>query len=204
MPITLYNRQKKILDFVNQYIAKHGTSPTLVEIAKAMRLSSLATVHEHLQALARKGVIRRLSGIARGIEVLKKDIGTREQTIDLPLFGFIAAGSPIEPYSDSDATIQISPFLLSGKTRAYALQVKGQSMVEDGIFDGDYVVLEETSQAKNGDIVVALINSEIATLKRIYFEKDRVKLSPANAQMKPIYAKNVTIQGKVVGLIRKY
>lgn len=204
MPVTLYNRQKKILDFVNQYIAKHGTSPTLVEIAKAMRLSSLATVHEHLAALSRKGVIRRLSGVARGIEVLKKDIGTREQTIDLPLFGFIAAGAPIEPYSDPDARISVSPFLLSGKTRAYALQVRGQSMIEDGIFDGDYVVLEETSNAKNGDIVVALINGEIATLKRIYFERDRVKLAPANTKMKPIYARNVTIQGKVVGLIRKY
>jgi len=204
MPVTLYNRQKKILDFVNLYIAKHGTSPTLVEIASAMRLSSLATVHEHLAALARKGVIRRLSGVARGIEVLQKDIGIREQTVDLPLFGFIAAGSPIEPYIDPGATIPISPFLLSGKARAYTLQVKGQSMIEDGILDGDYVVLEETREAKNGDIVVALIDGEIATLKRIYFEKDRVKLAPANSAMKPIYARSVTVQGKVVGLIRKY
>ena len=201
MAVTLYKRQKQILDFITQYIAKHGTSPTLVEIAKAQNLSSLATVHEHLQALARKGVIRRLSGVARGIEVLEKKTG---QEVELPLFGYIVAGAPIEPYADPDTTISVSPFLLSDKARSFVLQVKGQSMVEDGILDGDYVVLEETTEAKNGDIVVALIDGQIATLKRIYFEKDKVRLAPANSAMKPIYAKNVTIQGRVVGLIRRY
>ncbi len=202
MAVTLYKRQKQILDFIKTYIAKHGTSPTLTEIAKAQNLSSLATVHEHLQALARKGVIRRLQGVARGIEVLEKKI--RQQEVELPLFGLISAGQPIEPYPDNDATISISPFLLSGKSQAFVLEVRGQSMVEDGILDGDYVVLEETDQAKNGDIVVALIDDQIATLKRIYFEKDRVKLAPANSNMKPIYAQNVRIQGKVVGLVRRY
>lgn len=202
MAVTLYRRQKQILDFIKAYIAKHGTSPTLTEIAKAQSLSSLATVHEHLQALARKGVIRRLQGVARGIEVLEKKI--RQQEVELPLFGLISAGQPIEPYPDNDTTISVSPFLLSGKSQAFVLEVRGQSMVEDGILDGDYVVLEETDQAKNGDIVVALIDDQIATLKRIYFEKDRVRLSPANSNMKPIYAQNVRIQGKVTGLVRRY
>ena len=124
--------------------------------------------------------------------------------MDLPILGFIAAGSPIEPYTDTDATFKVSPEMVSGKKRAYILQVKGQSMIEDHIDDGDYVVIEETASVNNGDIVVALLDNGLATLKRFYKEVTRVRLEPANSTMSPIYATNVQIQGRVVGLIRKF
>lgn len=204
MPVTLYRRQKQILDFINQYVSMNGHSPTLQEIADALSLRSLATVHEHLQALSRKGIIRRFEGSVRGIEVLDKKIGDALQGIELPLMGFIAAGAPIEPYTDPNATFSVSPTLVSAKKRSYVLQVKGDSMIEDGILDSDYVVIEEQNVANNGDIVVALLENGIATLKRFFKEKDRIRLQPANSTMKPIYAKHVTVQGKVVGVIRKF
>jgi repressor LexA len=124
--------------------------------------------------------------------------------VDLPLLGYIAAGSPIEPYSEDDASFKVSPELITGKRRAYVLQVKGQSMIEDHIDDGDYVVVEETQEVNNGDIVVALLDNGLATLKRYYKEVTRIRLEPANSNMSPIYATNVQIQGRVVGLIRKF
>lgn len=204
MPVTLYKRQRQILDFIAQYIQIHGYSPTLQEIADAIGVSSLATVHEHLQALERKKVIRRFEGTVRGIELVDSIFIKMTDSVDLPLMGFIAAGSPIEPHSDPNASFKVSPELVSGKKRAYVLQVKGQSMIEDHIDDGDYVVIEETQDVSNGDIVVALLDNGLATLKRFYKEVTRVRLEPANSTMSPIYATNVQIQGRVVGLIRKF
>lgn len=204
MPVTLYKKQKQILDYITQYIQKYGSSPTLKEIADAIGVSSLATVHEHLQAMVKKGVIRRFEGIVRGIEILDKSIGETLQGIELPLLGFIAAGKPIEPYTDPNATVRVAPTMVSGKKRAFVLQVKGESMIEDGILDGDYVVIEQQEMANNGDIVVALLNNGLATLKRFYKETSRIRLEPANRKMKPIYATNVRIQGKVVGVIRRF
>ena len=204
MPPTLYKKQRQILDYLRDYIQERGHSPTLAEIAKAIGVRSLATVHEHLQTLVRKGVIRRYEGIVRGIEVLDNKIGRVLEGIELPILGFIAAGEPIETYTDPNATLQVAPFLLSGTKKSFVLQVKGSSMIEDGIFDGDYVVVEEQETANNGEIVVALLEGGVATMKRFYKERDHVRLEPANATMKPIIAKNVTIQGKVVGVIRKY
>ena len=204
MPVTLYKRQREILEFIKQYIRKHGHSPTLVEIAQTLGLRSLATVHEHLQTLVRKGVIRRFEGVVRGIEVIDQKIGNLLEGIELPILGYIAAGAPIETYTDPNATLQVAPFLLSGNRRSYVLQVKGNSMINDGILDGDYVVVEEANQARNGEIVVAMLESGVVTLKRFYKEPTRVRLEPANAEMEPIFATNVQIQGKVVGVIRKY
>jgi len=204
MAVTLYRRQKQILDFISQYIQKFGTSPTLVEIADAMGLSSLATVHEHLESLEKKGMIKKFKGAVRGIEVLGGEMQGVLEGIELPLVGYIAAGKPIEALSDPTETITISPTLISGKKRAFVLQVKGDSMIEDGILDRDYVVVEQQDTAENGDIVVALLDNGFATLKRFFREKDRVRLEPANARMQPIYAKNVRIQGRVVGVIRRY
>lgn len=204
MAITLYKRQKEILEYLEKYIKKHGYSPTLTEIAKAFNLSSLATVHEHLQTLVRKGVIRKLEGVVRGIEVLEKKAATALSGVELPILGYIAAGAPIEPFTDPNASLEIAPFLLSGNRKSYVLQVKGQSMIEDGILDGDYVVIEEVSIAKNGEIVVAMLENSVVTLKKFFKESSRIRLEPANSSMKPIYAKDVTIQGKVVGVIRKY
>lgn len=204
MAVTLYKRQRQIVDYIAQYIQKNGFSPTLKEIAGAIGVSSLATVHEHLQALQRKNVIKKHEGTVRGIELVDRTFLRVTDSIDLPILGFIAAGSPIEPYTDTDATFKVSPEMVSGKKRSYILQVKGQSMIEDHIDDGDYVVIEETSDVNNGDIVVALLDNGLATLKRFYKEVTRVRLEPANSTMSPIYATNVQIQGRVVGLIRKF
>lgn len=204
MPITLYKRQRQIVDFIAQYIQRNGYSPTLQEIADSLGVSSLATVHEHLQALQRKKVIKKFEGAVRGIELLDRTFLKLTDSVDVPFMGFIAAGSPIEPHPDQNATFKVSPELVTGKRRAYVLQVKGKSMIEDHIDEGDYVVIEETSEVSNGDIVVALLDNGLATLKRFYKEMTRVRLEPANSTMSPIYATNVQIQGRVVGLIRKF
>lgn len=204
MPVTLYKRQKQILDFISQYIQKNGYSPTLQQIADALGVSSLATVHEHLSAMVKKKVIKKFEGAVRGIEIVDKKLGEITQGIELPILGFIAAGAPIEPHFDPNITTNVSPGMLSGKRRAFVLQVKGESMIEDGILDGDFVVIEEQEDAKNGDIVVALLENGLATLKRYFKEATRIKLAPANSNMSPIYATDVKIQGKVVGVIRKF
>ena len=204
MTVILYRRQKQILEYLNNYIYKNGHAPTLVEIAKKLGVRSLATVHEHLQTLEKKGLIKRIGGISRGIELLDRKIGEVVRGVELPLLGFIAAGSPIEPYTDPNATFAVEPNMVSGRRKSYVLQVKGDSMVEDGILDGDFVVVEETNQARDGDIVVAMINNGIVTLKRFFKEPGRIRLQPANSSMRPIYAKDVTIQGRVVSVIRKY
>ncbi|MBI2600185.1 transcriptional repressor LexA [Candidatus Daviesbacteria bacterium] len=204
MPITLYRRQKEILDFLKQYINKYGYSPTLGEIADAMGVSSLATIHEHLQTLVQKGVIKRFEGAVRGIEVLDQSLAQHLQGIELPILGYIAAGQPIMAYTDPDASIKVAPSMVSGKKRSYVLQVKGDSMIEDGILDGDHVIIEEQSLASDGDIVVALLDNGLATLKRFFREADRIRLEPANSSMQPIYATDVKIQGKCVGVIRRF
>ncbi len=204
MPVTLYKRQKQILDFIYQYIQKNGYSPTLQQIADALGVSSLATVHEHLNAMAKKGVIKKFEGAVRGIEIVENKASEAGLGIELPILGFIAAGAPIEPYTDPNATTHVAPGMLSGKKRAFVLQVKGESMIEDGILDGDFVVIEEQNEAKNGDIVVALLDNGLATLKRYYKEATRIRLAPANSKMSPIFAQSVRIQGKCVGIVRKF
>lgn len=204
MTVTLYKRQRQILDFIAQYIQKYGFAPSLKDIAQALGLSSLATVHEHLCSMERKGVIRRTHGTIRGIEIIEKSYQDLAKGVDVPILGFIAAGQPIEPYTDPNATFSVAPGLISGAKRSFVLRVKGNSMIEEGILDGDYVVIEEQETAKDGDIVVALLENGFATLKRFFKEATRVRLEPANSQMAPIFARNVRIQGKVVGVIRKY
>lgn len=204
MAVTLYRRQRQIVDFVAQYIQLNNYSPTLQEIADAIGVSSLATVHEHLGALEKKSIIRRAEGAVRGIELLDRTFLKISEGIDLPMMGYIAAGRPIEPYPDPNATFKVSPQLISGKRRAYVLHVKGDSMIDDGILDGDYVVIEEQEDVRDGDIVVALLENGLATLKRFFKEATRVRLEPANSTMSPIYASNVRIQGRCVGLIRKF
>jgi len=206
MAVTLYKRQRQIVEFIGQFIQKNGYSPTLSEIAEAIGVSSLATVHEHLQALIKKKIIRKYEGAIRGIELIEKHMSDVLASVELPIMGFIAAGQPIQPYSDPDATMRIAPSLVSGKKRAFVLQVKGTSMIEEGIFDKDWVVIEEEDllNVRDGDIVVALLENGLATLKRFFREKTRIRLEPANSTMSPIYATNVRIQGKLKAVIRKY
>jgi len=206
-PVTLYKRQKQVLNFISQFIQKNNTSPTLQEIATAMGLSSLSTVHEHLATLERKGIIKKYEGSVRGIEIVSDIIDTTLQGIGLPLVGYIAAGEPIEAIENSLETVMVSADLVSKSRRCYVLQVKGDSMIDQGIFDGDYVVIQQQETANDGDIVVALIDNNFATLKSFYNEGGgRIRLQPANSKMDPIYvaSKNLKIQGKVTGVVRKY
>jgi repressor LexA len=201
----VYKRQRQILEYINQYIQAHGSAPTLRQIADAIGVSSLATVHEHLTALENKGLIKRKTGKTRAIELSNADFDFEgEKAIEVPIMGFIAAGAPIEPHYDPNASMTIPPAFASSKKRTYVLQVRGESMIEAQISDGDYVIIEETDQVNNGEIVVALLDNGMATLKRYYKEATRIRLEPANSTMQPIYVKNVAIQGKVVGLIRRY
>lgn len=205
MPATLYNRQRQLLEFITQFIARYGYSPTLKEIGDALGMHSPATVHEHVDLLRQKGFIRKLDGTARGIELVEENTRSSGKSgIELPVLGFIAAGKPLEPYTDPNFYMSVAPSMLSSNKSSYILQVKGTSMIEDGIMDGDFVVIQHQQDAQNGDIVVALLPNGLATLKRIYFEKERIKLMPANATMAPIFTTHVKIQGKCVGLIRKF
>lgn len=205
MPVVLYEKQREILDFIAQYIQKYGFSPQLKEIAKAMKLKSLSTIHEHIAVLIRKGVIKKSGrGKLRTLKIIDKQLGRIDSGVKLPLLGFIAAGKPIEPFSDPNAFLDVAPSMLSGKNRAYILQVRGSSMIEEGILDGDFVVVEERHDVKNGDIVIALLENGLATLKKFFKEATRIRLEPANAKMSPIYATKVRIQGKVTAVIRKF
>lgn len=204
MAPVLYQKERKVLEFIIQYIDRRGYSPTLQEIADACGLKSPATVHEHIWYLIKKGYLKKTDGVSRSIEVINKDVQVKNPEITLPLMGFIAAGKPLEPFSDPDAAFSVPSSMLTGKKTGYVLKVKGESMIEEGILDGDYVVVEHQDTALDGDIVIALLENGFATMKKFFRESDQIRLAPANSSMSPIYAKNVRIQGRVVGLIRKF
>lgn len=215
MAPVLYEKERRILDYLANFQRKFGYSPTLREIADGLGLRSPATIHEHITSLIQKGYLKRVDGVKRSLEIVEQPTPppvangeaaatTHAGVIELPLMGFIAAGSPLEPHTDPNASFSIAASMISGKRPAFVLQVKGSSMIEDGILDGDYVVIEHTETAKNGDIVIALVDSGLATLKRFYMEGGQVVLKPANSAMSPIYPKQVKVQGKVVGLVRKF
>ena len=208
MPVVLYKRQRQILEFIGEFIKKNGYSPTLLEIGKAMKLSSPATIHEHLKSLEKKGVIRKNANDVRGIEIVEQyDRGFSSEPaigVELPLLGYIHAGHPLEPYADPTATFKVTANLVPQNKIAFVLQVKGESMIDDGILPGDYVVLVKEDTVKNGDVVVALLDSGLATLKKFFKENGRIKLMPANSKMEPIYATDVQVQGKLVAIVRRY
>ena len=156
-------------------------------------MASPATVHEHIDKLATTWVYKKLDGTARGLDLSDsvKTALTGHTVIELPVLGYIAAGAPLEPYTDPNFYMSVAPGMISSNKPGYVLQVKGTSMIDDGIFDGDYVVIQHQQDAKNGDIVVALLPNGLATLKRIYFEKDRIKLMPANTEMSFRYLRHM-------------
>lgn len=233
--MALTKRQKQVLDFLVHFINRKGYSPSFEEMARGLRLSSLATVHKHLQVLEKKGFIRRRYNHSRSVEVMAvpgsvpfeksairmRQEGSRAEAADkahasavsalpfvhleFPLLGRIAAGQPVEAVPQPES-FSLGDFA-SGKGNIYVLRVKGDSMVEDHICDGDYILVESIATADNGEIVVALIGGNDATLKRFFLEGgDKVRLQPANAQMDPIVlsASDVRIQGRVIGVLRKY
>jgi repressor LexA len=200
LPLT--TRQREILDYLNDFIAQHGYAPSLEEIGKRFNLSSLATVHKHLTNLQDKGFIKRAWNRSRSVELLQTRSGGR--AVELPLLGFVAAGSPIEAVAGTES-ISV-PEELVGRRDTYVLRVRGSSMIDEQIRDGDFVIVEDRKTADNGEMVIALLNGTDATLKKFYRENGRVRLQPANPAMDAIMvpADHVQIQGVVVGVLRKY
>jgi repressor LexA len=208
MPGVLYSKERTVLEFLVQFQAKNGYAPTLREIAHATGHKSVSTIYVLIRSLVDKGYVQKVDGNSRVLKVMDQSIVSKfmgtDPSIELPLMGYIAAGRPLEPHTDPNATFQVSASMLSGTKTSYALQVKGESMIEEGILDGDFVVIEKVQEAKNGEIVVALVDDNLATLKKFYKEGDVVVLRPANSTMEPIYPKTLKIQGRVVGLVRRF
>ena len=199
----LTKRQREILDYLNEFIQQHGYAPSLEEVGKRFNLSSLATVHKHLTNLQEKGFIRRAWNRSRSVELLPSRSGGR--AVELPLLGYVAAGMPIEAVASTES-ISVPEALVSGKRDTYVLRVRGDSMIDEQIRDGDYVIVEDRRTADNGEMVIALVGGQDATLKKFYKENGRIRLQPANPTMQPILVDpdNVQIQGVVVGVMRKY
>lgn len=196
-------RQKEILDYLSRFISRNGYAPTIEEIGDHFGLTSLATVHKHLTNLQHKGLIKREWNRSRALELAPTDVSVR--AVEVPLLGRVAAGSPIEAI-DARETVFI-PEDMVGKKETYVLQVKGDSMIEEQIRDGDYVIVENRKTARDGEMVIALLSGDSVTLKKLYRERgNKVRLQPANQRMKPILvsADDVRIQGVVVGVLRKY
>lgn len=198
MPLPLTKKQKEIYDYIRYYIRKHDYAPSYREIGEHFGLSSVATVAGYIETLKDKGHLTAEENMARSLQLTPQ---WDNRTFAVPLLGTIAAGEPIEAIRTSE-TIDI-PANMRGPS-VFALKVRGESMLDDGIYDGDYVIIEPTSSPKNGDIVVSLIDRENATLKRFFKEKDHIRLQPANNNYKPIRVKKVIIQGKVRGIIRRF
>lgn len=196
---TLTKRQKQIYDYTKSYIDKKGFSPTLEEIKKHFRLSSLSTIHQHIETLADKGVLTKDDNLARGIQLAEDS----SNLVEIPLAGTIAAGVPIEAIEVPE-TIAVPQGDIGKFGDYYALRVQGSSMIDDGIYDGDLVVIRKQPVAENGQTVVAIVNENEATLKKIYREKDRFRLQPANPTLFPIYTKEVEVRGVVVKIIRNF
>ncbi len=210
MTIILPNKKQQLLDFLKSYVKDRGYAPTLSEVAKKFKVSSLATVHEHMAFLEKHGFIKRTGNIqSRELEIIDRRNGNVEPTFlessmhSLPLVGLITAGAPIEAVENREAEIAVPAEITRGR-QCYILKVRGDSMVESLIADGDLVIVEKTEYAKNGDTVVAVLDDGTATLKKFYKEKNYVRLQPANAKYQPLLVENVIIRGRVVGIIRKY
>lgn len=193
----LTKRQREIFEYLKKHISSMGYAPSIVEIGKQFQLSSPATVHKHLSHLEKKGLIRKQHNLSRAIEVVEEPVR------EYPLLGHIAAGKPIEVMDHHEV---MALFPDSGDKDIFVLQVKGNSMIEDHIQDGDYVIVERREVAKNGETVVALIDNDRATMKRFYQENGRVRLQPAHPDMKPIIVRegDFAIQGVVIGVLRKF
>jgi repressor LexA len=199
----LTRRQKEIFDFVSSHIQHKGYAPTIEEIGDHFGLRSLATVHKHLTNLQGKGLIKRAWNRSRALELVPTEVSVR--AVELPLLGRVAAGTPIEAI-ESKETIFV-PEDMVGRSDTYVLQVKGNSMIDEQIRDGDYVIVEDRKTARDGEMVIALLHGENATLKKLYRDgPGRIRLQPANVEMQPIFVseEDLLIRGVVIGVLRKY
>ncbi len=200
--MAITRRQKEVMDFLTGFTQRKGYSPSYEEIAAGLGLSSLATVHKHITNLHNKGMLQRAHNRSRSIDVLSPR-SPRRSNERLPLMGRIAAGKPVEAIESAE-TISLSEII--GNREVFALEVRGDSMRDEHIVDGDYVLVERTNTAREGEIIVALVDGSDATLKRFYKEGNLIRLQPSNSEMSPIFAPadRVAIQGKVLGMLRKY
>jgi len=207
--MALTRRQKEVLDFIASYQVENGYSPSYEEIARGLKLASIATVHKHISALEKKNYLQRNHNQSRSIDVAPRYLQEQRRnriqaSLEVPMLGTIAAGQPVETY-DERASVSFADFL--GQKDTYALRVRGNSMIEDHICEGDMILVENTLDARDGDIVVALVGGSETTLKRIYREPGNIiRLQPANSAMRPIRvpAQDVQIQGKLLAVLRKY
>ena len=204
MTPTLTPRQKEVLDYIVNFISEQGYPPSYREIAGGLKLASPSTVHAHVQALRERGYLHsaEASGSARELEPTDKATKWGRSVI-LPLVGLITAGQPIEAIEERE-TLAVPVDIVPDAANSYVLRVKGESMIDEGIHDGDYVIIERNPSPKNGDVVVALLENSHATLKKFFREKDRIRLQPANKTMQPIYCDDPLIQGVVKAVIRSY
>ena len=196
-------RQRQIMQYIVQHIESHGYPPTVREIGEAVSLSSSSTVHAHLRNLEDKGLIRRDAVLTRAIKVVTGAIEAAKprRLISLPIVGRVAAGKPVLAVEDIEDVFQ-APQDFWGDGASFMLRVDGDSMIEDGIHDGDYVIVRRQPVAENGDTIVAMVDNE-ATVKRFYKESGRIRLQPANSQMQPMFLDDVTVVGRVIGLLRR-
>ena len=197
----LTKKQSEALECIRSFLAKHNYAPSYRDIMTAMGIKSPATAYTHVQALREKGYITLRNGEMRSVELTDKS-DTFTKGIELPLIGTIAAGSPIEAIENAESITV--PMELLPNLNCFVLQVRGESMIDNGILDGDYVIVERNFYPNNGDVVVALLSNDSATLKKYYREKTRIRLQPANKKMKPIYTRNPVIQGIVRAVLRRY
>jgi len=198
----LSGKQSDILNFIKKQIREKGYPPTVREICAGVGLSSTSTVHGHLERMEKKGIIKRDKTKTRAIEIVE-DSFNRKELINIPLIGTVTAGVPILAFENIEDTFSIPSGYVKSKKELFMLRIKGESMIEAGILDGDLAIIEKDNTAENGEIVIALIDND-ATLKRFYKEKDHIRLQPENSSMAPIIVKDCTILGKLVGLYRKY
>ena len=204
MPSSLTKKQSQVFDFIKSFTAEEGYAPSYREIAEYFELASPATAYQHVQALIEKGYLESgASGSARSLEIVEPQEAFSGQVALLPFSGTITAGEPIEAV-ETNETIAVPADFVVDKLSSYVLRVKGDSMIDDGILNGDYVVVERNNYPKNGDVVVALLDNTHATLKRFYKEDKRIRLQPANKTMQPIYVRDVIIQGVVRAVIRRF
>lgn len=201
MASRLTRRQQEILTFVHRYTESHGYPPSVREIGRAMGLTSSSTVHSHLEALSRKGFLRRDPSKPRALEILRDERAPLPRTVSLPVIGQVTAGTPILAEQNIEDYVALPADLLNG-SEAFVLKVRGDSMIDDGILDGDLLIVRRQPTASNGDIVVARLGEE-ATVKRFYREGERIRLQPANQALQPVYVRDVVIEGKAVGVLRR-
>jgi repressor LexA len=203
MPVVLYKRQRQVLDFIVQYIQKHGHSPTLREIADALGLSAVSTVHEHITALEEKGVIKRNRGKKTGFKIIDEEVAALYRAVQLPILGYFADGHPIEQI-DEEEKVEIPQNMIDGEERAYLLKVKNNQLETEGILKDDLLIIEEKRDLKDGKVAVLILEDGGAVIRKMYQEATRIRLEKIHSKEKPEFVFDIQLQGKVSAVIRQY